>query len=141
MAKKTPQEAAEKWAKNTKGATQEMTRGIQKVTEAPGAAAAAKQDKLRQNLVSKIDDGTWAERVASVTLGEWKDKMLNKGVGRVAAGVDGAGSKVIDFHGQRADHQERIETELKNMPDVTLEDGINRMVHQVRRMSEFKFRR
>jgi hypothetical protein len=35
-------------------------------------------------------------------------------------------------------HLEKIEAEVKGMPDLTLEDNINRMVHAVRRASEFK---
>ena len=140
MAKLTPQEAAEKWARNTKGATQDMQRGIQRVTEAPGIKAAEKADKMRAGVVAAIDDGTWAANVAAVPLAEWKDKMLNKGVGRVAAGVDGATGSQSDFYSQLFDHQEGIERELEGMPDLTLEDGINRAVHQMRRMSEFSKR-
>ena len=40
MAKVTPQEFAEKWARRTQGATQDYIRGIDRVTEAPGVKAA-----------------------------------------------------------------------------------------------------
>ncbi len=32
----------------------------------------------------------------------------------------------------------KIEAEVKAMPDLTLEDNLNRMVHAVRRAAEFK---
>lgn len=141
MARKSAAESAEKWARNTKGATEEMRRGVGRVTEAPGVAAAAKADKMRAGVVEAIDSGKWQENVAAVPLSEWKEKMLNKGVGRVSAGVDAANGKVVDFHNQLADHQERLSGSIEQMPDLTLEDGINRMVAQVRGMSEFTFKR
>lgn len=141
MARLTAGEAAEKWARNTKGATEEMRRGVQRVTEAPGVKAAAKADKMRAGLVEAIDSGKWQDRVSAVPLSEWKDKMLTKGVGRVSAGVDAANGKVVDFHNQLSDHQDRLTSQIEQMPDLTLEDGINRMVAQVRGMSEFSFKR
>ncbi len=141
MARKSPQASGEKWVRNTKGATQDMRDGIDRVTEAPGAKAAAKQEKMRQGILDAIDSGKWAERVASVPLNEWKDAMLTKGVPRVSAGVEAAAGKVAQFHQQLSDHQDRIDTTLKGMPDLTLEDGINRMVAQVRGMSDFKLKK
>ena len=83
MAKLTPREAQEKHARRLKGATEDIRRGVQKVTEAPGVKAAAKEEKMRANLLAALDSGKWKNRVAAVPLEEWKDKMLNKGVGRI----------------------------------------------------------
>lgn len=141
MGKLSPAERAEKWGRNLKRSGDDIRRGVERVSEAPGAKAAAKQDKMLSRLIARVEDGTWAERVSSVSLSEWKDKMINKGISRISAGVDGANGKVVEFHQQLEEHQDRITTELDRMPDVTLEDSIQRMTHQVRRMSEFKFRR
>ena len=141
MARKSPQDTADKWAKNLKGSTEEIRKGVDRVTEAPGIAAAAKVEKMKQRLVASIDDGTWEERVSSVSLEEWKRKTKEKGINRISAGVDAANGKVVDFHNQLADHQETIDRELDSMPDITLEDGIARSAAQIRSMSKFKFRR
>lgn len=141
MARRSPQDIANKWGKNLKAAGDEIKKGVELVTEAPGVKAAAKVDKMKARLVESIDDGTWEERVASVSLSEWKDKMLKKGVGRISAGVDQANGKVAEFHSQLQDHQSTIDAELDRMDDVTLEDSINRSNHQIREMAKFKFRR
>lgn len=141
MARKSPQDTADKWSKNLKGSTDEIRKGVNRVTEAPGVAAAAKVDKMKQRLVQSIDDGTWEERVSAVSLEEWKRKTLDKGIQRISAGVDAANGKVVDFHNQLADHQETIDRELDGMPDISLEDGIARSAAQIRAMSKFKFRR
>ncbi len=141
MARKSAADIQAKWSKNTKAAGDEMRKGIQAVTEAPGQKAAASVEKMRANLNKSLDDGTWQERVSAIPLEEWKDKMLRKGVPRVSAGVDAAAPKVVQFHQQLGDHQERINSTLDGMPDITLEDGISRMIAQVEGMAQFKFSR
>ena len=138
MAKLTPREAQEKHARRLKGATEDIRRGVQKVTEAPGVKAAAKEEKMRANLLAALDSGKWKNRVAAVPLEEWKDKMLNKGVGRIAAGVDEAAVDIENFFGELFEHQDGLARSLENMPDLTLEDNINRMTQYVRGMAEFK---
>lgn len=137
MASKTPSESREKWARNLKSAVPDIQSGVGRVTEAPGKKAAAKADKMLANLTKSVQDGTWASRVGSITLEEWKDAMLNKGIGRIAAGVDGASAKVEDFFDQLFAYQAGIQAKLKTMPDLTLEDSINRMTTWVRDMAKF----
>ena len=137
MAKKTPAEAAEKWARNLKGSIPDIEAGVDRVTEAPGKKAAAKADKMLAGITEAVRDGTWARRVGGVTLEEWKEKMKTKGVGRIAAGVDGATAKTEDFFSQLFTYQDSIASKLAGMPDLTLEDSINRMTTWVRDMAKF----
>lgn len=138
MPKLTPQEAREKHARRLKGATADIAAGVERVTEAPGKQAAAKQEKMRANLIESIDSGKWASRVASVSVEEWRDQMKTKGIPRIAAGVDGAADKIEDFFGQLFPFQEGLQRKVDDMPDLTLEDNINRMTTFVRGMSGFK---
>jgi len=138
MARVNPQQASEKWQRRLKAAAQDITNGVNGVQEAPGVLAAAKQAKMRAGILDAIDSGKWAERVSSVPLATWKDRTINIGIPRLNAGVDKAAPGMVDFYGQLFDFQSRIQTELSSMPDLTLQDNINRMVHQVQRMAEFK---
>lgn len=140
MAKLTPAEFTEKHARRLKGAVEDMRRGVEAVTEAPTAKAAAKVDKMRTNLLKAIDEGKWAERLKAVSLEDWKDKMINKGIGRVAAGIDAAAPKVEAFAAELLPHIDKIKAEIDRMPDVTLEDNIQRMVSFTRGMTKFKRR-
>lgn len=140
MAKKSPAESAEKWARNLKASVPDITAGVNRVTEAPGIKAAAQSEKMLARLSESVRNGTWGARVSGVSLEEWKGHMLNKGIGRIAAGVDAAGSKVEDFHNQLSAYQDSIQTKLKGMPDLTLEDSINRMTYHVREMAKFKLK-
>ena len=138
MPKLTPQEAQVKYAKNLKNASADITAGVKRVAVPPGQQAAAKSDKMRANLIAAIDSGKWKQRVASVSLQEWQDKMLNKGVQRIAAGVDGAAQKSVDFFSQLFPFQEQLQGQIKSMPDLTLDGNINRMGTFIRGMANFK---
>ena len=90
MARLSPEEYANKQARNLKNSIQDIRDGIGRVTVAPGTAAVAQQDKMRTNVLASIDSGLWAEKTRRVSLQEWQDKALNKGVDRIAGGIDAA---------------------------------------------------
>lgn len=137
MAKMTPAEAQEKWARRLKASIPDIEAGVDRVTEAPGKKAAAKADKMLAGITEAVRDGTWARRVGAVTLEDWKGKMKTKGVSRIAAGVDGAAAKAEDFFSQLFAYQDSIKGKLDAMPDLTLEDSINRMTTWTRDMAKF----
>ena len=138
MARLTPAEFREKHARRLKAATEDMRKGIEAVTESPTAKAATKMDKLRTNLLKAIDSGKMAKRLKAVSLEEWKRKTVDVGIGRVAAGIDASAAKVEDFASQLLPHLDKLKTEIDHMPDVTLDDSINRMVAHTRGMAKFE---
>jgi len=138
MAKLTPEQAQEKHARRLKGSIEDMRAGIGRVTEAPGAAAAKKQTKMLTNLTAKVTDGTWAKRVAAVPLEEWKSKMIDKGLPRVAGGIDAAKDKTTAFFAQLLPAVDAAQAKVKAMPDLTIDDSINRMTTFIREMAKFK---
>ena len=138
MAKLTPTEFQEKHARRLKAASTDMRLGVERVTESPTAKAAAKVDKMKAHLIAKFDDGTIAARLRKVTLEEWKSKMLTKGVGRVAEGIDAASAKVVDFATQLLPAVDAARAKIKALPDLTLEDSINRMTTYIREMGKFR---
>lgn len=137
MSRLTPQEAQTKWANRLKGATADIQAGVNRVTEAPGVKAAAKQDKMLQNLTASVQSGKWKRGVLRVTLDEWKSAFLNKGIGRISAGVDAASGKMSDFYSQLFPFQDNLRNQIAAMPDVTLDDNLNRMVAFARGMAGF----
>ena len=67
-----------------------------------------------------------------------KEKMLNKGLPRIAAGIDGAKQKVIDFASQLLPYIDAQKEKIKSMPSTSLEDNIARMTSFIRGMANFK---
>lgn len=136
--KLTAEEFAEKHARRLKGAVEDVRKGVERVTEAPGIKAAAKQAKWAAKLGEKITQDKWGRRVASVTLEEWKRKTLNKGIGRIPAGIDEAHDKVVEFAGKLIEHQNAGLGAIEKMPDLTLEDSVARATTWIRHMAKFK---
>ncbi len=134
----TPVEFQEKHSRRLKAASVDMRTGVEKITVSPTAQAAEKIDKMRAHLIEAIDSGKTARRLKAVSLEEWKSKMLTKGVGRVAEGIDQAKDKVIGFAEQLLPAVAAAQAEIKALPDLTLEDNINRMTTYIRRMSKFE---
>lgn len=138
MAKLTPQEFTEKHARRLKASTEDIRRGIERVQTAPTALAAAKADKMKAKLVESIDSGRWANNTRKVSLESWKQSATNVGVGRIAQGIDNAAPKVQAFAEQLLPAIDSAKAAISSMPDLTLEDSINRMVTFTRKMGQFK---
>lgn len=138
MAKLTAAQATEKHARRLKGATEDIRNGVDKVTVSPGVLAAAKQDKMRQKLIESIDSGKWGTAVKKVTVEDWRTKMTEKGIPRIAAGIDAAAGKVEAFFSDLLPFQDTLNKNIQKMPDLTLEDSISRMTAWTRGMATFK---
>ena len=134
----TPQDYADKWARRTSAATQDYAKGINAVTEAPGIKAAAKAEKLLASLMEMINSGKWARRVAGVSLQDWKNAAINKGQGRIAAGVENAKTDMTKFATELLAFEKTVQAEVEAMPDTDLEARILRANHFMRRMAEFE---
>ncbi len=138
MARLTPEETATKQASRLKGSTEDIRRGIDRVTSSPTAKAAAKQEKMKSKLIASIDNGTWAKRLNAVSLEEWKKQARDVGVNRISAGIDAAHQKQVDFYGKLLPAVDAAKSKIASMPDTTLEDNIGRMTAYIREMSKFK---
>jgi hypothetical protein len=138
MAKLTPQEFQEKHNRRLKAASVDIRSGIEKVTVAPTSLAAAKTDKMKANWNAKMDDGTIKRRLQAVTLEDWKKQALNVGIGRIAAGIDASAGKVVAFAEKLLPAIDAAQAKVKVMPDMTLQDSINRMTTFVTEMSKFR---
>ena len=138
MAKLTVEEYQEKHARRLKAAVDDMRKGVERVTESPTAKAAAAKTKMQAKLNEAINTGKWEAGLKRVSTEQWKSAMIEKGVNRVASGIDGAAEKVKAFAADLLPHIEAGQSTIKKMPDVTLEDSISRMTTFCRHMSKLK---
>lgn len=136
MAKLTPQQFAEKWARRTTGATADYSAGISSVTEAPGEAAARAVDRYQSGIQESIAEGKWQRRVASVPLSTWKDAAITKGAPRIAQGVAQAQTGMAQFAAQLLPAIDAVVQGLPARGD--LESNIARMTAYSRGMAAFR---
>lgn len=135
---KTPQQVAEKWQRNLSASGQDIQNGVNEVRINPAQQAVAQQAKMRANVLAAIDSGKWADGLNRVTLDSWKRAMLQKGLPRITAGATEAQPKVQAFMTQLLPYQATLSAQVEAMPDLTLQDSINRMVAWVNGMAQFR---
>lgn len=141
MARLTPAEYAEKWARRLKGSTEDIRRGIDRVAEAPGEAAARAQDVMLQKVTASINDGTWAAQVRGVSKEEWQKAAKEKGIGRIAQGVDSAAPRQGAMAERLLAAVDASVAEANRTKRGSIEDNITRMTTFVRGMHARKLRR
>jgi hypothetical protein len=86
-----PTSAGQNWATAMQAAGPKIQAGVQRVTTAPGALAAAKSAKYLAGVQDNVQK--WQRNVGAVTLAAWQSDMLNKGVARVGTGAQQAQGK------------------------------------------------
>lgn len=138
MAKLTAAQVREKHARRLKAAAEDMRIGVEGVTVNPMQKAKAKIGKMRANFLKAVDEGKVARGFDRVTLDDWKAGMIENGIPRVASGIDRAAGKVEAFYNELLPHIDQAKQKIEKLPDVSLEDSINRMSTFVREMAKFK---
>ena len=86
---------AAKWADRVGQSGASYQKGIQGVTDAPGAKAAAQKQVYVQNVTQAADK--WAANVGAVSLADWKNQTLTYGVNKYTAGAAKGKKKMQDF--------------------------------------------
>lgn len=137
MSKLSAHEAALKLASRLKGASKEIRDGIDRVSINPMEQAAAKQEKMKAKILEAIDEGKWARNLRKVSLEDWKKTMKEKGLPRIAAGIDAAVPKIEAFYNELFPYQDSAKEKIRRMPDLTIEDSAQKAAEWVRIMGKF----
>lgn len=87
MAKLTPQQAAQKWARNYANSTETMKQGVMAVTKNPAEAAIEAKDRYIKGVQEAYNDGRWEAGLRKTTLQAWRTAYLEKGIPNAAAGA------------------------------------------------------
>jgi hypothetical protein len=93
--KATAAAAAQNWQNGFSGAGTKYTDGINAVTVAPGQLAAAQKALYVANVQAAAN--TWASKVGSVSLQDWKNAATSTGAQRLATGATKGAPKMQAF--------------------------------------------
>ena len=130
-----PATVANKWATRLSGATDDITRGVAAVTEAPGVAAARQKALWLQRITASADK--WARRVSSVSLQDWQTAMTQKGIPRIAGGASAAVPKMTAFMSDFLPYVEQGAATVRQMPKGDVESGVNRAAAMIRHNAKY----
>jgi len=128
---------ADKHNRRTKAAIEDMRAGVQRVTESPTAKAADAGTKMLEGIRQAVESGKWGNSLRAVSLEQWKTAMIEKGVPRVSQGLDAARAKIERTAAQLLAYENTVLEEIDRMPDLSIEDSVNRAAAWIRRMAQF----
>jgi hypothetical protein len=112
----TPQQVAEKWARNLQGSTQSIRDGVNGVTVAPTHVAAERLDAYQAGVLAALNSGKTRQAMLNSTLEDWKQKMLTNGINNISQGAANAKPKVTRFQTFWAPVAQQIKDSVKSMP-------------------------
>lgn len=124
--RKDPTTGAQTWATQFQGAGAKYQAGIQAVTKAPNAAAAASVAKWQAKMA---DPKTAAKFVSSnnkVSLSDWQNAAVTFGVPNLARGASKGQSKYATFATKFYPVLSTNMAKVAAMPSTTLQDNIAR---------------
>lgn len=130
------QAATQKWVTNLSNATAAMTAGANRVTQSPGAAAAAAADKWLSRVTASKPK--FIARVGAVTTDQWRTAYTTYGIQRVASGAQAKQGKMLSFQTDWLNYLQANMGKIDRMPTVTLQDGINKVIAQIQLNAQFK---
>jgi len=138
MAKGTPQQAAERYARRTAAAAPDWVNGVQSVTESPGARAAASADLWQRKVSDAAAKDKFKRRTGAVSTEDWKQATV-AAQSRYSQGAAGAQAKMERYQSAVASHIEAGKRLIAAMPKGTPQDAAARASAWVLHMAAFKY--
>lgn len=126
MPRRSPDIAAQRWARSMANAGTNYTEGVNSVTTAPGQAAARQVNAYQAGVAQAVSSGKWQNRVQSVSLEDWKRAAVQKGAARLSQGAAAAVDKVRAANERTWPMIEAAQARVAQMPRTTTAERIAR---------------
>jgi hypothetical protein len=136
-----PREVAQDWAKNLRNARSKIERKVRELSESPTARAARNSDVWQQRVSSADAKKKFEENLRAVSLEDWRNAFINKGLPNMASGADASVDKFANFLSQLLPYTEQVKKEVADMKVLTLDDAIAKVEKVIRKMSEFRYKK
>lgn len=134
----SPQEVASAWSRNLLGAKGKITAGINAVTESPTAKAAKAADKYASGCAEAASSGRFAQRCNAVSLQDWRDAAINKGLKNLQTGVTQGESKVAKFMEQYLPYISQVSDRIQRMESGGRANAMARIEANLDALDTFK---
>jgi len=137
----TSGQISDKWGRRMKSSITDIQNGIDSVTESPTEKAAGKADKMLNNITQAITSGKWGNSLRAVSLQDWKTKTKEKVATRLASGVDAGMAKRQKFDNYLVSTLNSVLPTINAMPDMTIEDSVNKVRALMTHMHDNPYRK
>ena len=138
---KSPDEMLSNWKKRLASSTEDITKAVNLVKEAPGVKAARNKANWINAMNSPDVQNRWAKNVAAVSLETWKDRMIKKGIPALMNAVNNVDeSKMKNFFTWLIDAENNVLADIEKMPNLTFENRVARATTWIRNMHTKKYK-
>lgn len=128
-----PNQVAADWAQRLAGSTTKMQQGAQSVQTAPGVLAARQANVWAQNTAAAQQK--FARNVQAVSLADWQQAYVQKGLPRVAQGAQQAQDKYAASMGRLLPY---IDAGVRGLPPRgNFQQNVQRMVAMATHMANY----
>lgn len=134
---KDPNAVAKKWVTNLTNSVNQIRAGVQAVTVSPTAKAAKQADAYVSGVQNAVASGKWQASLNNVSLQQWQQATLEKGVPRIAQGAQQAAPKFQEFMSQWLPYEQSVVDRLATMPRGSLEQNIARANYVMQENAKF----
>lgn len=134
----TGSEGAAKWVRATLANKESARKGVEQVKESPTKAAARNIDGYLSGVQDAVSSGRFERALNAVSLEDWKQAYLDKGLKNLDNGVKAAESKMARFLDKYLPYIQSKSEEIKRMPKATLADKMARIEKNLMNLEEFK---
>lgn len=134
----TADEAAQRWADNLGQASQKIQQGVERVTQAPGQAAAAAGQKWQMSLQGQDVLQRFQANVGAVPLASWQQDMIQKGLPRISTGAAAAIPKMTTVFASLLRFEQTLQQQVRGMDSSSYAAREARMLAWARGMRNFK---
>jgi len=133
---KSAQSITQKWKNGVSGAGTAWADGINAITDNPMAKAADKKSTWLQRITASADK--WERKLRAVDFGTWKRQTVAVGQSNYVNGANKGEPKYLAFIGLFISHLTDGINQLKQMPNGSLDERIQRAVFMMRHNNKFK---
>lgn len=138
MAKLTAAQIAAKWQSRYAAAGEAMKQGAQAVTVSPTQKAIQAKDRYIAGVQKAFNEGRYEAGLSKVTLADWKQAYMDKGIANAQAGARTGAAKLERHEREFGPIRDQI---VASLPERgTLEENLARMVAMARGMAEARSR-
>lgn len=124
----TAEQATQRLVQGAQANVGRYVAGIQAVTEAPQAKAAAKATKALNGFTEAIQSGRWAAGLANSTIEEWRSAAVAGGGSAYTAGIQAKQAKIARKLGPALTQTYDVADRVASMPTDTIQQRIQKSV-------------
>lgn len=132
---------ASKWARNLLANKESAIAGANRVTIAPTELAAKQVDRYASGCAEAASSGRFERGCRKVSLSDWQEAYIKKGIPNMATGVKMGESKMATFMTAYLPFIQAKSAEIRRMPKGTRSDAMARIAANLDAQEQFKMSR